>query len=382
MEAVFSHENLYECYQTLQREGGPAPGIDGITYTDLSPSEVSELVDGLSRCVLEGTYRPYPTRPQDVEKQDGKGFRTLRMGIIADRVLAKALHQALDPLYDSVFLDGSYGYRPGRSTWQMLADLEARMVEEDRWVLALDDIQGAFDNLNIAEVLEAHRRIQNELLELHELSQNDAREQVLELLTRVTHGADPNRTTGIDQGHAASPLSLNAALHYAHDAPMQSGVHKRFWFRYSDNLAYVCQSQRRGHQALKRAQDLLKAHGLKLGGGGVYDLDAGDCAPILGFELHKHDERLKFDLSTKAWQKLEEHLREAHEDPNPLETAKAKIRGWANAYGPALHKRGPQATKILRRAAEYGFRELVSYGDLKRQLKTSWERWLGLRGTN
>ena len=84
-------------------------------------------------------------------------------------------------------------------------------------------------------------------------------------------------------------------------------------------------------------------------------------------------------MRTKAWLKLEEHLREAHKDPNPLEAAKVKIRGWTNAYGPALHKRGPQATRILRTAAEYGFREILSRGDLKRQLNASWERWLGLR---
>jgi RNA-directed DNA polymerase len=386
MEAIFSHENLYECYQTLHREGGPAPGIDGITYTDLSPSEVSELVDGLSRCVLQGTYRPYPTRPQDIQKQDGKSLRTLRMGIIADRVVAKALQQVLDPLYDEVFLDGSYGYRPGLSTWQMLADMEARMVQEDCWVLALDDIKGAFDNLSVAEVLQAHRRMlsSNDAAfdSVDSLSQNDTRRRLLKLLAKVTQGADPNRKTGVDQGCPISPLTLNAVLHFAHDAPMQSGVHRRFWFRYSDNLVYLRQSRRKGHQALKRAQDLLGAHGLELGGGGVYDLDAGDRAPLLGFELHKHDGRLKSDLSTKAWLKLEKHLREAHEDPTPLEAAKAKIGGWANAYGPALHKRGPQATRILRKAAEHGFREIASYGDLKGQLKASWERWLELRGTN
>ena len=61
----------------------------------------------------------------------------------------KALHGTLQPILDAVFMDNSYGFRPGQGTWGLLADLEARMKDADCWVVVAEDVQKAFDSVRI-----------------------------------------------------------------------------------------------------------------------------------------------------------------------------------------------------------------------------------------
>jgi len=180
---MFSHENLYHCCKELKAGGGTAPGIDGITWKDLSPSELSELVDRVSQCVRDGSYRPYPTRERAIPKPGKKEKRTIRIATLGDRLVGKVLQDELDAALDKVFLDGSFGFRRKRGTWRMLADLEATMVQEACWVLALDDIRKAFDNIRIHDALQSHRRLFE--LELDELIPVDERDRLLDLIERV-----------------------------------------------------------------------------------------------------------------------------------------------------------------------------------------------------
>ena len=62
--------------------------------------------------------------------------------------MSAALHRALTPMWERIFLPCSYGFRPGRNTWDMLADMEWTMIHDDRWVIATDDIRNAFDQVD------------------------------------------------------------------------------------------------------------------------------------------------------------------------------------------------------------------------------------------
>ena len=79
----------------------------------------------------------------------------MKIGVTLDRVVGKALHESLQPFWEKVYLRNSFGFRPGRSAWQMLAELEATMQKYDRWVLAIDDVRKAFDNVPIRKALKA-----------------------------------------------------------------------------------------------------------------------------------------------------------------------------------------------------------------------------------
>ncbi|GAG19400.1 unnamed protein product, partial [marine sediment metagenome] len=159
--------------------------------------------------------RPHAVKKQPIPKPGSKEKHVLEIGGIFDRTVAKALKKALEPLWEGIFLDGSWGFRPKRGTWPMLAELEARMIRLDRWVICIDDIRRAFDNTRVDDVLDAHQRMFAS--ELKGTVAPAAQGRLLGFIAAVTQGADPDRQIGISQGNPFSPLALNAVMHYAHD---------------------------------------------------------------------------------------------------------------------------------------------------------------------
>src|SRR5690348_6472323 len=93
-DAVFTADNLLATLDHLRQTGGPAPGIDGLTCADLSRREAAGLCRAVAKAVRAGTYRPQPERPVRIPKRTG-GVRTLRLGTVLDRVVARTAADAL-----------------------------------------------------------------------------------------------------------------------------------------------------------------------------------------------------------------------------------------------------------------------------------------------
>src|SRR5262245_17167263 len=74
---IANHENLIQVYRELKQNAGQAPGMDGVTYADLSAPEIALCMRGLFKIVLNGLYRPGPSLLVQVPKASGKGNRTI-----------------------------------------------------------------------------------------------------------------------------------------------------------------------------------------------------------------------------------------------------------------------------------------------------------------
>jgi hypothetical protein len=360
-----SPDNLIDTYYAMRSWSGPAPGPDGFTYAHFSPGEAADIMRELSAAVLEGSYRPGPTRKVRIPKPRG-GHRTLSVGNLCDRVLAAALHSALGPLWESVFLGCSYGFRPGRGTWALLAELGAAMAQQGLWALALDDVRDAFPSVVIADVLADHARY--------------ITDQSLLTLTEVVlrGGDDAQRQRGIDQGSPYSPTALNVRLHHSLDLELRQGHHPlRHYYRYADDLTYLCRGVSEGHQALSHARRLLGKAGLTLKGEeGTHDLRDGQKAQLLGFLLSRRDGKLHLQPGRDAWKKLEQALVRSHEADNPTETARTVVDGWVEAYGPAFEDwRVTTLDRLLTMAARLGLREVTSPEGLADRCELAWRRW-------
>lgn len=327
--AIADPDNLIAVFHQLKQEAGQAPGLDGMTYSDWSRREVAAIMRGLCKAILNGTYRPQPSRLVRLPKGGGK-FRTLNLRVLCDRVVSKALNNDLSPLWEGIFLDHSIGFRPGRGTWDLLARLESAVVQDGRWVLAVDDIEKAFDNVLIDDLMEDHRQV----------IQDQALLQLVESSVRGHLGQE--RRVGIDQGAAYSPTCLNARLHFSFDLPYSEGSNPSWW-RYADNLVFACQDVSEGNQALNKASDLLQRAGFKLKGedGPPLDLRQEDAqAQILGLTLRSRGNNLVFGIGSKAWEGIEKDLARAHEAGNPPQVAQEVIRGWVNYLGLAFESMG------------------------------------------
>jgi hypothetical protein len=232
-------------------------------------------------------------------------------------------------------------------------------------VVVIDDVRQAFDNVVIEDVLQCH----------HQHLQDP---ELLSLIEVVLRGGE-NKTVGIDQGSAYSPTALNLLLTHIHDHPLErEGLSKPLWYRYGDNLAYLCPSVPEGHQVLNRVQTLLLDTNLTLKGqdGPPRDLWNGEGTPLLGLRLYRASNGLTLELTRKAWSQLEQHLVKAHDADDPPRAAQSAVRGWINAYGPAFREvRDDTLLHIQRLATEVGFREIGSLQDLQRWAQNSWENW-------
>jgi Reverse transcriptase (RNA-dependent DNA polymerase) len=368
---VAHHERLLEAFDELRREGGPAPGVDGRTFSDYSRSEIASVLRGTWRAIREGTYRPQPARRVSIPKPDG-GRRILRVRTVVDRTVGKALARALTPLFDPLFSDTSFGFRPGRSHLQMLAALEARMLASDCWVLAIDDIRRAFDNVRLP--ISVFARVIGD----------PALVNLIDVVLRGHQGR--RRTRGIDQGCSFSPLTLNVFLDEILDRPLMSDgdplLYRCTRYRYADNLVFLSRGVPDGLRALRRARQLLQAQGLELKGQDGPPVNLANSegqASLLGFRISRGTNRLQFAIEPQSWNDLEDSLQEAHLSPRPAQTAQSVVRGWVLGSAPAIETDAePQILRGIRfQIAKAGLsRETPDcfLRDVMEKVRGQWER--------
>ena len=217
-------------------------------------SDFGEIAQKLSQAIHEKRWRPQKTRQQPIPKPGTDEKRILKIGVTIDRVVGKALHEALQPFWEKVYLRNSFGFRPRRSAWQMLAELEATMDKDDSHVLVIDDVRKAFDNVPIAKAMQAH---QTAMRNKSKGKQPILADDVMELIEVVLQGHD-DHDVGIDQGGCYSPDALNTFLHTVHDVPFDEMDNAPLWFRYADNLVYVVRSVTEGRRVLTRIRRQLQ----------------------------------------------------------------------------------------------------------------------------
>lgn len=381
VEAIADSEFLYEIYKKA-KQGGQAPGIDKVTYGQLSNSEVGELMRVAAPVLLKGEYKAQPTRRVSIPKRGKPGHRELNLGVILDRVIAKALQARMKHYWEPTFLECSYGFREGRSPWKMLAALEAQMVTEQRWVLVTSDLKSAFDEVRLDDVMEVHKK----LLDARPIPQEKKekakkqQEKLLRLIESVVRGHDASREKGINQGNPYSPTCLNAVLHYGLDEPVRDMIESPLsWLRYGDNLAYPALSVSEGRSVLRKVRQQIKPLGLILHESNVSDLAKGMVAEFLGFTLQKQGDQVVYDLGKKAMLHLAQNLGNSHDSQDPTGSARKSLLGWVESAGPAFQNGVSDIPKVLRLAANQGFRELASPLEIKQHWEDAWGRWLVLR---
>ena len=112
LDRILSRGNLNKAYKRVKANKG-APGIDGMTVDEALPW-LREHREELLESIRRGKYKPQPVRRKEIPKPDG-GVRKLGIPTVIDRIIQQAIAQQLVPIYEPLFSEDSYGYRPGRS---------------------------------------------------------------------------------------------------------------------------------------------------------------------------------------------------------------------------------------------------------------------------
>lgn len=136
---------MHEAYRRTRKDG--AVGVDGQTAADYAADLEGNLRSLLDRA-KSGCYQAPPVRRVHIPKGTGSETRPIGIPTFEDKVLQRAVAMVLESVYEQDFLDGSYGFRPGRSAHQALDALWHRLMEVGGgWVLEID-IRKFFDALD------------------------------------------------------------------------------------------------------------------------------------------------------------------------------------------------------------------------------------------
>jgi RNA-directed DNA polymerase len=145
MEEVCERENLKKALRRVKANKGSA-GVDGMTVGEIT-GDLKQHWPATREQLLNGTYEPKPVRRVEIPKPDGGGVRKLGIPSVLDRFIQQAVTQVLQRRWDRTFSDYSYGFRPGRSAHQAVAQAQQYIAEGYGWCIDFD-LEKFFDRVN------------------------------------------------------------------------------------------------------------------------------------------------------------------------------------------------------------------------------------------
>lgn len=250
---------LREAHRRTRRDA--AVGVDGQTAQGYAANLEGNLQTLLDR-LHQGTYRAPPVRRVHIPKGDGRSTRPIGVPTFEDKVLQRAVAMVLEAVYEADFLDGSYGFRPGRSAHQALNALrQGTMAVQGGWVVEVD-IRSFFDDLDHGQLRSfLDRRVRDGVLRrvLHKWLKAGVLEQ----------GAVTHPETGTPQGGVISPLLANVYLHEVLDVWFEREVRPRlhgrgYLVRYADDFVLVFEQESDARRVLAVLPKRFGRFGLRL----------------------------------------------------------------------------------------------------------------------
>ena len=151
---ILDKDNLNRAYKRVKANKG-APGVDGMTIEAALPW-LKEHNRELTERIRKGKYTPSPVRRVEIPKPDG-GIRKLGIPTVMDRIIQQAMLQQLMPIYEPLFSDDSFGYRPGRGAKDAIFRIK-EYIEQGYTRAVVLDLSKYFDTLNHTILLNLLRK--------------------------------------------------------------------------------------------------------------------------------------------------------------------------------------------------------------------------------
>lgn len=201
IEVILSKENLNRAYKKVVANKG-ASGVDGITVEELG-DYIRENREKIIASLRNRTYMPKPVRRVYIPKDNGKK-RPLGIPTALDRTIQQAIAQPISDIYEEIFSDYSYGFRPGRSCHDAIRQALEYLNDGYEWVVDID-IEQFFDKVNHDKLIQILREQVNDSTTLN-LIRKYLKAGVME------NGLEKATITGVPQGGPLSVVCSNIYL--------------------------------------------------------------------------------------------------------------------------------------------------------------------------
>jgi RNA-directed DNA polymerase len=325
MEEICERENLREALRRVRANQGSA-GVDGMTVEQIT-GYLKQHWPAIREQLLSGTYKPQPVRRVEIPKPDGGGVRKLGIPSTLDRFIQQAVLQVLQRQWDRTFSDHSYGFRPGRSAHQAVAQAQQYIAEGHGWCVDLD-LEKFFDRVNHDKLMgQIAKRVEDKrLLKLIRAFLNAG---VME------NGLVSPSVEGTPQGGPLSPLLSNLVLDEL-DRELERRGHR--FVRYADDCNIYVSSERAGQRVMESVTQFITQK-LKLK---VNETKSAVARPqerkFLGFSFTAGPE-VKRVIARKALDRFKRRIREITRRAKgvSMETTMEELapymRGWRSYFG-------------------------------------------------
>jgi group II intron reverse transcriptase/maturase len=312
---------LHAAFQAVRRNRGAA-GTDRVSVKMFEANLTDNLL-ALERDLKSGWFQPLPLRRKYIDKGGGK-FRPLGIPAVRDRVAQEVLRRLLHPIFEPLFHEASFGFRPGRNCHQAL-ELAIQYHDAGFRVVLDADIVGCFDNLLHVLIKEA-------------VAAQVADGNILNLVEKflragvMENGVFKPTTVGTPQGGVVSPLLANIVLNH-----LDWQLHKlgyRF-VRYADDFVVLCQTKAQAEEAKTQVTHILNQLGLQLSAEKTRITTYGKGYSFLGFVMSSRSRRMRPKSQDKFKDKVRELTVRSHNlDAQLIEELNRVIRGTANYFAP------------------------------------------------
>ncbi|MFC3391098.1 group II intron reverse transcriptase/maturase [Aidingimonas halophila] len=363
---------LKTAYLMTRRDG--AVGIDGQTADDFA-RDFEANIQRLLEAAKSGRYQAPPVRRVHIPKGDGHATRPIGIPTFEDKVLQRAVVALLEPLYEHDFLDGSYGFRPGRSAHQAIQTVrDGLMSMGGGWVIDLD-IQAFFDTID-------HQHLRAFL------QQRVKDGVILRLIGKwlkagvLEAGQWQKGEIGSPQGGVISPLLANVYLHYVLDEWFENDVKPRlrgqtFSARFADDAVLAFSNEADARKVLEVLPKRFARFGLTL---------HSTKTRLVRFRPHREKRAETFDFLgfTHYWGKSRygRMVIKRKTAKGRLQRSLRRIALWCrwNRHLPIREQHRRLRSKVQGHYAYYGIRgNMRSLRSFRQHVTETWIRWLRRR---
>lgn len=328
---VCKKEVLMTAYKMVKAKNG-SPGIDGITFEDIEEQGLEEYIETIGEELKSEKYYPAKYRNVEIPKNNGKK-RLLKIPTIKDRIVQGALKLIIEPIFEADFQDGSYGFRPKRSTHDAIHRVDSALFSGKIEVIDID-LRKYFDNIR-------HHILFEKVAERI----NDPK--IMHLLKIICKTAGKK---GVPQGGVISPLLANIYLNEVDkmlEKAKKTTGNKVEYSRYADDLVVLIEPGNGWtNKVYKRLKEELQKIEVEINEEKSQIIEMtgrGKSFIFLGFEFRmirgKNGKmRPDFRPNKKSKKKLLDKLRDLFKryKSQPViaivEKANPIIRGWVNYF--------------------------------------------------
>lgn len=312
---ICSEEIFYLAWQKVKANRG-CPGIDRISISDFEINLHKNLTF-LRNLVIQGLYEPLPLVEREIKKDEGKK-RMLKIPTIKDRIVQEAVLIVIQPEFEKIFLNCSYGYRHRKSALMAVSKIETLIREGYHWI-AEADIKDFFDTVSKKLVIALFADI--------------IQDSRIVNLTKKWILYDSSPSIGIPQGMVLSPLLANV---YLHNLDLAVYKNAKGYIRYCDDFVILCKSQKEAEEMLNLSVQFLEGDlFLSINQEKTRVCNIKDGFTFLGFHFSEQGKKPAKKSLEKLKTKIESELRSTDKftEEQIRERLKLIIRGWQNYFG-------------------------------------------------